>query len=76
MSSAPDTAQPPAKELVAERDRLVERFAVMQSELGGLLYEMAIRDHVNMEVLIARAAELQRIDGELAEIEAMLGERT
>jgi len=38
---------------VAERDRLTERFALMQSELGGLFYEMAIRDHVQMDVLIA-----------------------
>ncbi len=59
-------------ELVAQRDRLVERFAHMQSELGGLFYEMAIRDHVRMEVLIPKAAELQRVDAELAQLERMI----
>lgn len=62
----------PDAELSAERDRLTERFALMQSELGGLFYEMAIRDHVRMEVLIERAAALQRVDAELAQVEHAL----
>ena len=61
-----------ASELAQQRDRLTEQFALMQSELGGLFYEMAIRDHVQMDVLIARAAVLQRVDEELAEVEARL----
>jgi hypothetical protein len=74
-------AQPPAQprtppagesELIAQRDRLQERFAIMQCELGGLFYEMAIRDHVRMDVLIERAAALQRLDAELSQIERML----
>jgi hypothetical protein len=60
-------------ELTAERERLTERFALMQSELGGLFYEMAIRDHVQMEVLVEKAAALQRVDEELAEVERLLG---
>jgi hypothetical protein len=60
------------RELLAERDRLTERFAVMQSELGGLFYEMAIRDHVQMDLLVARAAALQRIDEQLADVEQQL----
>jgi hypothetical protein len=56
-------------ELEARRDQLTERFALMQSELGGLFYEMAIRDHVDLDVLAAKAAALQRIDLELAELE-------
>jgi hypothetical protein len=44
----------------------------MQSELGGLFYEMAIRDHVRMDVLIAKAAELQRVDAELSQVEHLL----
>jgi hypothetical protein len=70
-SSAP---HPPATdpELVAQRDRLIERFAVMQSELGGLFYEMAIRDHVRMDVLIPKAAELQRLDSELGQVRRMI----
>ena len=59
-------------ELIAERDRLTEQFATLQSELGGLFYEMAIRDHVVMEVLVERAAELQRVDVELASVQRVL----
>ena len=59
-------------ELVAQRERLTERFALMQSELGGLFYEMAIRDHVQMDVLVAKAAELQQLDVELGLIEHLL----
>ena len=59
-------------ELEAQRDRLTERFAVMQSELGGLFYEMAIRDHVRIEILMQKAADLQRVDAELGQVERML----
>jgi hypothetical protein len=59
-------------DLLAQRERLTEQFAVMQSELGGLFYEMAIRDHVRMDVLIAKAAALQRIDAELGQVERLL----
>jgi hypothetical protein len=58
--------------LEAERERLTERFTVMQAELGGLFYEMAIRDHVRMEILMSKAAALQRVDGELAQVEHLL----
>jgi hypothetical protein len=68
-------APQPTPELDAQRERLTERFALMQSELGGLFYEMAIRDHVQMDVLIERAAALQRVDAELAEVERMLRDR-
>jgi hypothetical protein len=71
----PAAASPPAAvdgELAAHRDRLSERFAIMQCELGGLFYEMAIRDHIRMDVLIERAAALQRVDAELGQIERML----
>jgi hypothetical protein len=59
-------------ELVAERERLTERFVLMQSELGGLFYEMAIRDHLELEPLVARAAELQRLEAELRDVEQRL----
>jgi hypothetical protein len=62
----------PDRELDAQRDRLTERFAVLQSELGGLFYEMAIRDHVQMEVLVGKAAELQHLDAELGALERLL----
>jgi hypothetical protein len=67
-------AESPSAELVAQRERLTERFALMQSELGGLFYEMAIRDHVQMDVLVDKAAALQRVDAELAQVEHMLNE--
>lgn len=60
--------------LAAERDRLTERFTIMQTELGGLFYEMAIRDHVRLDVLMPRAAALQRVDAELAQVELLLAQ--
>ena len=50
----------------------------MQSELGGLFYEMAIRDHVKLDVLVEKAAALQRVDVELAQVGHLLsdGDRT
>ncbi len=65
-------AAPAHPELVAQRDRLIERFTAMQTDLGGVFYEMAIRDHVRMDVLTLKAAELQRVDAELAEVERAL----
>ena len=59
-------------DLLAQRERLIERFAAMQADLGGVFYEMAIRDHVRMDVLTLKAAELQRVDAELAEVERAL----
>jgi zinc-ribbon domain len=65
-------AVPDNRELIAERDRLLEKFTVMQADLGGAFYEMAIRDHVKMDVLTRKAAELQRLDVELGEVEDAL----
>jgi hypothetical protein len=59
-------------ELIAQRDRLLEKFTVMQSDLGGAFYEMAIRDHVRLDVLTRKAAELQRVDAELLAVERVL----
>lgn len=60
-------------ELAAERDRLTERFVLMQSELGGLFYEMAIRDHLQLDLLVDRAAAMQRVETELRHVERQLG---
>jgi hypothetical protein len=68
-------AEPPKAdnaELVAQRDRLLEKFTVMQADLGGAFYEMAIRDHVRLDVLTRKAAELQRVDAELLTVERLL----
>jgi hypothetical protein len=62
----------PDPDLVAQRERLTERFAILQSELGGAFYEMAIRDHVRLDVLMSKAAELQRVDTELGAIEGLI----
>jgi hypothetical protein len=63
---------PQAAELAAQRDRLIEKFTVMQADLGGAFYEMAIRDHVRMDVLTRKAAELQAVDAELEAVEREL----
>jgi hypothetical protein len=59
-------------ELIAQRDRLLEKFTLMQSDIGGAFYEMAIRDHVRIDVLTRKAAELQRVDAELLAVERVL----
>ncbi len=59
-------------ELVSERDRLTERFVLMQAELGGLFYEMAIRDHLQLDLLVDRAAAMQRVEAELRRLEQEL----
>jgi hypothetical protein len=64
--------EPSDRELLAKRDRLIERFAAMQLDLGGVYYEMATRDHIVGDVLIRKAAEMQRVDAELRQVEATL----
>ncbi|MFZ2114646.1 MAG: hypothetical protein WAU77_13065 [Solirubrobacteraceae bacterium] len=66
----------PSGSLVELRDRrlaLAERVAGLTWDLGGLTYEMAIRDHYRLDVLSRRAAELQQADAELGEVERLLG---
>ena len=58
--------------LLVRRDRLAERLTTLQLELGGLYYEMAIRDHVVSEVLNERAGRLQQVDAELAHVDALI----
>lgn len=59
-------------ELAKRRAELAERFAALQWDLGGIVYEMASRDHFRLEVLVARSAELQEVEAELAEAERLL----
>jgi hypothetical protein len=54
------------------RRALAERVATLTWDLGGLAYEMAIRDHYRLDVLSRRAAELQRADAQLAEVQRLL----
>lgn len=59
-------------ELRRRRDRLAEEVTELHWDLGGLAYEMAIRDHFRLDVLVRRAAVLQERDAELAEVERLL----
>jgi chorismate mutase len=61
-----------ASSLRRRRDELAEQVAEQQWDLGGLAYEMAIRDHFRLDVLVRRAAQLQERDAELAEVERLL----
>lgn len=60
------------RELEHRRDELRARAAELQWDLGGLAYEMAIRDHMRVDVLVRRAAALQEVDAELGEVERIL----
>lgn len=77
-TGAPTTVMTPApgaptrEELEQRRAALARRLAELQFDLGGLAYEMAIRDHFRLDTLTRRAAELQRVDGELAELDRLM----
>jgi hypothetical protein len=59
-------------DLRRRRDQLSARLAELQWDLGGLAYEMAVRDHIRPEVIVQRAAVLQDVDAELSEVERIL----
>ncbi len=58
--------------LERRREALAQEVAELHWDLGGLAYEMAIRDHFRVDVLVRRAAVLQERDAELAEVERLL----
>jgi Cation efflux family len=62
----------PYAEPRARRNALAEEVAELTWDLGGLTYEMAIRDHFRLDVLVRRAAALQERDAELGEVERLL----
>ncbi|MDE3132610.1 MAG: zinc ribbon domain-containing protein [Acidobacteriota bacterium] len=77
----PGTAKSETSEIVAEspvvdlrrrRDEVNTRVAELQWDLGGLVYEMATRDRIRVDLIVKRAAELQRVDAELAELDRIL----
>lgn len=79
--SAPATptadAPPPSAEirrLREERLRLAELVAERTWDLGGLTYEMAIRDHFRVDVLARKAAELQELESQLSEVERLMNQ--
>jgi hypothetical protein len=59
-------------DLQRRRDQLNAKVAELQWDLGGLVYEMAIRDRIRVDVLVRRAAVLQNADAELGEVERIL----
>jgi hypothetical protein len=59
-------------DLERRRDQLSARVTELQFDLGGLVYEMAIRDRIRVDVLVQRAAVLQDADAELGEVERIL----
>lgn len=59
-------------DLERRRDQLVAKVAELQWDLGGLVYEMAVRNQIEVEVLVRRAVVLQDADAELSEVERIL----
>jgi hypothetical protein len=71
---APQPQQPMIgnAELAHRREELAVELAGLTWDLGGLTYEMAIRDHFRLDVLVRQAARLQRVDAELGSIDRLL----
>jgi len=59
-------------DLQRRREQLVARVAELQWDLGGLVYEMVVRNNINVEVIVKRAVPLQDADAELSEVERIL----
>jgi hypothetical protein len=67
-----DVVDEPVIDLERRRDQLQARVAELQWDLGGLVYEMAVRDRIRVDIIVKNAAELQTADSELQEIERIL----
>lgn len=74
MSTSPTTpaAAPAPVDLDQRREQLIALVAELQWDLGGLVYEMATRDRIRVDVIARHAARLQDADAELAEVERIL----
>jgi hypothetical protein len=59
-------------ELERRHEAASKRFAEEQWNLGGLAYEMAIRDHFRLDVLQRAAARVQDADVELSNLTRLL----
>jgi hypothetical protein len=66
------TEHRPGIDLQTRREQLTARVAELQWDLGGLVYEMAVRDRIRVDVIVKRAAQLQDVDAELSEVERIL----
>lgn len=76
VPSTDDAFGPPTDDALIDLKRrhseLMARVAELQWDLGGLVYEMAVRDRIRVDVLVRRAAKLQNADAELNEVERIL----
>jgi len=59
-------------DLERRREQLVARVAELQWDLGGLVYEMIVRNSIDVEVIVKRGVPLQDADAELSEVERIL----
>jgi len=72
LAHAPAVDADRTLDLRRRREQLAARMAELQWDLGGLVYEMAIRDSIRTDVIVQRAAALQDVDAELGEVERIL----
>jgi hypothetical protein len=70
--AGPTRAAVQREELERRRERVARELAEEQWDLGGLAYEMAIRDHFRLDVLTRKAARVQELDAQLAALERLL----
>jgi len=69
VATGPSAAGQPVaahSELGRRRDALAAQVIELHWDLGGLAYEMAIRDHFRLDVLVRRDAELAELERLLA----------
>ncbi|HVD40471.1 MAG TPA: hypothetical protein VNC16_05655 [Solirubrobacterales bacterium] len=59
-------------DLKRRREQLAARVAELQWDLGGLVYEMAVRNSIDVELIVKQAVPLQDADAELSEVERIL----
>ena len=71
-SASTHGVEEPTIDLERRRDQLSASLAELQWDLGGLVYEMATRDRIRVDVIVKHAAALQDIDAELSEIERIM----
>lgn len=62
----------PTGELDRRRLDAARRFAEAHWDLGGIAYEMAVRDHFRLDVLQRQAARVQELDAELSQLERLM----
>lgn len=70
----PPPAEPNGETVDLERRKaqLTARVAELQWDLGGLAYEMAVRNRLRPDVIVKRAAAMQEVEAELGEVERLL----